>query len=65
MATSNGLFVYDKETGVDFTVTARTPDGTGSGWAGKHYHDLKRLDTAQLGSTAVKKSTGLPFSSPW
>jgi len=55
MATSNGLFVYDKETGVDFTVTARTPNGTGSGWAGKYYHDLKRLDTALLGATAVKK----------
>src|SRR5262245_8791203 len=54
-ATSKGLFVYDKSTGVDFTVTVRTPDGTGSGWAGKNYHDLKRLDTNRLGKLAVNK----------
>src|SRR5262245_56358517 len=45
LATSNGLFAYDKATEVDFTVTARTANGTGSGWAGKSYHALKRLDT--------------------
>ncbi|PYI89592.1 MAG: peptidase C69, partial [Verrucomicrobia bacterium] len=56
MATSNGLFVYDKSTGTDFTVTARTPDGSGSGWAGKNYHDIKRLDPERLGHIAVGKS---------
>ncbi len=29
---SKGLFVYDQGTDVLHTVTARTPDGTGSGW---------------------------------
>lgn len=56
MATSSGMFVYEKETGVDFTVTARTPDGTGSGWAGNLYHDLDLLDTARLGRVAIDKS---------
>lgn len=56
MASSSGMFVYEKETGVDFTVTARTPDGTGSGWAGNLYHDLNRLDTAELGRVAIEKS---------
>src|SRR5262249_48105503 len=55
LATSNGLFAYDKSTEVDFTVTVRTPDGTGSGWAGKNYHALKRLDTERLGKIAVSK----------
>src|SRR5262245_37025966 len=56
LATSNGLFAYDKATEVDFTVTVRTPDGTGSGWSGRNYHDLKRLDTDRLGKIAVGKS---------
>jgi predicted Zn-dependent protease len=54
-ATSNGLFVYEKETGVEFTVTVRSPDGTGSGWAGKNFHDIQRLDSAALGRIAVQK----------
>ena len=33
VATSNGLFAYHRTTDADFSVTARTPDGTGSGWA--------------------------------
>lgn len=56
MATSSGLFVYEKETCVDFTVTARTPDGTGSGWAGNLYHDIDLLDAARLGRVAIEKS---------
>ena len=32
VATSNGLFAYHRSTDADFSV-ARTPDGTGSGWA--------------------------------
>ncbi|NTW49759.1 MAG: TldD/PmbA family protein [Chlorobiales bacterium] len=56
MATSSGMFIYEKETGVDFTVTARTSNGTGSGWAGNLYHDLDLLDTAELGRVAIDKS---------
>src|SRR5689334_7843294 len=29
---SKGLYAYNRSTGVEFTVTMRTNDGTGSGW---------------------------------
>jgi hypothetical protein len=32
VATSNGLFAFHRTTDVDLSLTARTPDGTGSGW---------------------------------
>ena len=56
MATSQGLFVYDKSTNATFTLSARTSDGTGSGWAGNNYHDIARLDTARLAKIAAKKT---------
>jgi predicted Zn-dependent protease len=54
-ATSNDLLVQDQTTHSLFTVTARSPDGTGSGWAGKNSHDLRKLDTATMGERAVEK----------
>ena len=47
LATSNGLFAFEKSTEARFTVTSRTNDGTGAGWAGKHDHDISRLDSAR------------------
>ncbi len=55
-ATSRGLFVYDRETDVLHTVTARTPDGTGSGWAGTTLNDFARLDAAAMGAVAIDKA---------
>lgn len=37
MINSNGLFAYNKSTNVDFTVTMRTNDGTGSGWVTRDF----------------------------
>lgn len=54
--TSKGLFVYDKETDVLHTVTARTPGGTGSGWAGTTHHDFSKLDVAGMGAVAMDKA---------
>src|SRR5690606_24182767 len=34
VATSRGLFAFQRSTGASFSVTARTADGRGSGWAG-------------------------------
>ena len=56
VATSNGLFAYATRTRVNFTTTVRTPDGTGSGWAGTSAHDFNDLDTRALGATAVEKA---------
>jgi len=55
-ATSSGLFVYDTETDVLHTVTARTPDGTGSGWAGTTMNDIGRLDAEGMGGVAIDKA---------
>ncbi|HEU0302724.1 MAG TPA: DNA gyrase modulator, partial [Longimicrobium sp.] len=33
VANKKGLFAYARGTGISFTTTVRTPDGTGSGWA--------------------------------
>jgi predicted Zn-dependent protease len=56
VATSAGLFAYNRDTRVNFTTTVRTPDGTGSGWAGTSVHDWNELDTARLGERAVEKA---------
>jgi predicted Zn-dependent protease len=56
LATSNGLFVFEPSTSVRFTVSARTSDGTGSGWAGQHQHDITRLNVSRLGKSAMEKT---------
>lgn len=55
-ATSKGLFVYDRETNALHTITARTSDGTGSGWAGTTHHDFSMLDVAGMGAVAMDKA---------
>jgi predicted Zn-dependent protease len=54
-ANSQGLFVYDRDTTVLHTVSARTPDGTGSGWAGTTFADFSHLDAAGMGAVAIDK----------
>ena len=56
VATTGGLFAYGTSTRVNFTTTVRTPDGTGSGWAGTSAHDFDDLDTRALGAIAVEKA---------
>jgi predicted Zn-dependent protease len=56
VATSNGLFAYHRTTDVDFSVTARTPDGTGSGWARSGARDWGRIDPGQIGRIAAQKA---------
>jgi predicted Zn-dependent protease len=56
VATSEGLFVYRTDSRVNFTTTVRTPDGTGSGWAGTSTNDWADLDTGPLGEVAVRKA---------
>jgi predicted Zn-dependent protease len=56
VATSNGLFAYHRTTDADFSVTARTPDGTGSGWARSGARDWNAIDTASIGRIAAQKA---------
>lgn len=56
IANSNGLFGYDRYTAADYNLTARTPDGSGSGWASKSFNELRQLDPAKLASAAIEKA---------
>ncbi|HLG56345.1 MAG TPA: TldD/PmbA family protein [Vicinamibacterales bacterium] len=56
VATSKGLFAYHRTTDANFSVTARTPDGTGSGWASGGAHDWAAVDTARIGRVAAQKA---------
>ena len=56
VATSNGLFAYHRSTDADYSVTARTPDGTGSGWARAGSRDWGAIDAASIGRIAAQKA---------
>lgn len=53
---SKGLYAYNKGTGVNFTVTMRTNDGTGSGWAAGTATDVSKINTALASKTAIDKA---------
>jgi predicted Zn-dependent protease len=56
VATSRGLFAYHRATNSGLGVTARTPDGTGSGWANRGARDWSVVDAAALGRIAAEKA---------
>jgi len=56
IASSKGLFAYDRYTAADYNLTARTPDGTGSGWASRSFNELRLLDPAKLAGAAIDKA---------
>lgn len=53
---SNGLFAYNKSTDVNFTVTMRTNDGTGSGWVTRNYNDVNKFDPEEAAKVAIDKA---------
>jgi predicted Zn-dependent protease len=56
VATSNGLFAYHRTTDADFSMTVRTPDRTGSGWATAGSRDWGQVDPASVGRIAAQKA---------
>jgi predicted Zn-dependent protease len=56
MMNSKGLFAYNQSTGVNFTATMRTNDGTGSGWVTRDFNDVTKLDTAEASRVAIDKA---------
>ena len=56
VATSNGLFAFHRTTDADLSMTARTPDGTGSGWASAGSRDWGKIDPAAIGRAAARKA---------
>jgi predicted Zn-dependent protease len=56
VATKKGLFAYAQSSGANLTTTVRTPDGTGSGWAGVGQNDWTRVNPAELAQRAIQKA---------
>jgi len=56
IANNKGLYAYNKNTSVDFTVTMRTNDGTGSGWAAQDLHDVSKLNAGETSKIAIDKA---------
>ena len=53
---SKGLFAYNESTEVNFTVTMRSNDGTGSGWVTRDFNDVSKLNTSEASKIAIEKS---------
>jgi predicted Zn-dependent protease len=56
MMNSKGLFAYNTATNTNFSVTVRTEDGKGSGYAIRGYNDVTKLDTKTATEIATKKA---------
>ena len=54
-ANSKDLRASHKSTGISFSITARTTDGTGSGWASGGHNDSALLDGTSVSKTAIDK----------
>ena len=55
-ATKNGNFEFEDSTTVSLSVTARTPDGTSSGYFMRGHNDIAKLDTARIAQEAIRKA---------
>ena len=53
---NKGLFAYHRSTNANYTLTVRTKDGTGSGWAGAEHNDWRQLDFAAISKRAIDKA---------
>ncbi|MEX2109577.1 MAG: TldD/PmbA family protein [Gemmatimonadaceae bacterium] len=56
LGNNKGLFAYNRSTTANYTLTVRTDDGTGSGWAGAEHPDWTKLDFAGLSAHAINKA---------
>ncbi|MDU0370748.1 TldD/PmbA family protein [Hymenobacter endophyticus] len=55
---NKGLEAYQQSTSIDFSVTVRTPDGTGSGYAVADFTDAGKFNAKTLTQTAADKAAG-------
>ncbi|HVI44730.1 MAG TPA: TldD/PmbA family protein [Chitinophaga sp.] len=58
MMNSHGLFAYSTSSDVRFSVTLRTEDGTGSGYASSGYNDVSKFDIGRATQKAAQKASG-------
>lgn len=55
-ANSRGLFAYQRSTKIGFSLTARTAEGRGSGWASTQVTDANALNLTPVGERAIAKA---------
>jgi predicted Zn-dependent protease len=53
---SKGLFGYYPSTNMNFTLSVRSNDGTGSGYVFRDYNDATPFDSAQVSQIAIDKA---------
>jgi predicted Zn-dependent protease len=53
---SKGLFAYNRSTSSNYTLTVRTNDGTGSGWAAADHPDWRQIDFPAVAARAIEKA---------
>ncbi|MFW6083771.1 MAG: TldD/PmbA family protein [Gemmatimonadota bacterium] len=58
IANSRDMFAYHRSTSVDYELTVRTADGTGSGWAGVAHRDWAALDIPTMHERAAQRAIG-------
>lgn len=56
LATKNGNFVYNRSSVVGLSITARTPDGSGSGYFQRNHFDVAKLNVQRLAREAIQKA---------
>jgi predicted Zn-dependent protease len=56
LGNNRGLFAYHPSTSVNYTLTVRTADGTGSGWAGADHPDWSQINFRAVAETAIRKA---------
>ncbi|MFN8573560.1 MAG: TldD/PmbA family protein [Gemmatimonadaceae bacterium] len=56
LGNNKGLFAYHRSTNVNYTLTVRTKDGTGSGWAGAEHNDAGKVDFRGVSERAIEKA---------
>ena len=56
LGNKSGMFGYHRSTRANYTLTVRTSDGTGSGWAGADHRDWAQLDARRVAERAVEKA---------
>jgi len=56
LGNSSGLFAYTQGTDASLSVTARTTDGAGSGYAADNSRDIDEIDAAAASRRAIEKA---------
>ena len=64
LGNNKGMFAYHRNTSVNYTLTVRTNDGTGSGWAAADHPDWRQIDFEKVSLRAIGKARAALFDTP-